>query len=124
MMFELSLNVCTSLGIGLHYIIEARSGKALDLFPCILYQCPDTRERNPPVQESFDCFFVRRIQNCRQNSTIFPGPSSKIESGKYVVAWFFKVETANFRKAQRLKRMRNSIRPGNRVLNWETHVGM
>jgi hypothetical protein len=71
-----------------------------------------------------DSNFVRSIQNSRQKTAGFAGLAGEDEGWKRIIPGFLKLEFPDFGEAERLQVCRNPIRPGDGVLDRETHIGV
>ena len=83
---------------------------------------PDAGEGNTSRPECVHGDFVSRIVDGGQRAAREPGAAGEIERGEIRRPWRFKFQLRQCGEIQRAQAASNTARPGERVLDRETHV--
>ena len=84
---------------------------------------PDLSESETAVHEGFDGDFVGCVHDGRHGSAEFPRPAGECQRRESVFSWCFENEAAKLAEIQRSEGIGDSIRPGDGILDRETHIG-
>src|ERR1700744_848406 len=106
------------------YIIQAWSGKIVRSVHRFLHEGPDPGKCDPALQERFDGYFIRCIQNRRRGSSRLPRLSCKSQCRKVVISRFFEIQTSKLCQAKWFQGIRDPFGPSDGVLDRETHIRM